>query len=437
MTDWDDLFASTAPATKKRGKRASCLDCGLDATCSSPKMKAHGKGKKSVVWVGEAPGEVEDETGRQWQGKVGKALRRTLLDYDFDLFEDAVCINAVNCRPPSNRAPSPQEIACCRSRVMEVIRDANPQLVILAGAAAVESVIAERLPGGGKIAMTQWRGWTIPDRDLNAWVCPIFHPSYVQRSLSDDMEQVETVYLQDIERALSKLGKFPHPKDERNCIEIIMDEDGIYKALGQLMENEPEYLAFDYETTGLKPYAEGHKIICASLAWAKNRAISFPMPKKGRNLNRLLRLLEHPRINKIAQNMQFEWTWTKQLYNIDVEPWAWDTMIASHILDNRKKVTGLKFQAYVQFGVADYNSEIQPYLVGVEKSINAFNRITDLVDKVPHGEKKLLTYCGMDALLEYRLAMKQMKRVIEPDTRQFNEDYEKTIGRTRMHEGGK
>jgi hypothetical protein len=289
--------------------------------------------------------------------------------------------------------------------------------------------------------MGLWRGWTIPDRELQAWVCPVFHQSYVERSNSDDMPQVETVYLQDLERALGCLErKFPTPQDERECIEVIMGPDEIGEALSIILKEEPEFLAFDYETTGLKPYAPKHKIVCVSLAWDKNRAISFPMPKEGKNLSRLLRLLEHPRIKKIAQNMQFEWTWTKHLYDVSVEPWAWDTMLASHILDNRRGVTGLKFQAYAQFGVADYNSKIQPFLEGVGKSINAHNRVLDLINKEPNGEKRLLTYCGMDALLEFRLAMKQMKRVVEPevpDKDMWNEHVRPFIPRTRMHEGGK
>jgi uracil-DNA glycosylase len=462
MPNWNNLFSSTtAPAKKGKSKRMSCLDCGLDQGCNSSKMKAHGKGNKSVVWVGEAPGEVEDETGRQWQGKVGKALRRTLLKYDFDLFEDAVCINSINCRPPDNRAPSPQEIACCRSNVMSVINEVKPELIVLAGASAVESVVGSRISDNKEIKMGLWRGWTIPDRELQAWVCPVFHQSYVERSNSDDMPQVETVYLQDLERALGCLErKFPTPRDERECIQILMDEDEIRTALKKLMEDEPEFLAFDYETTGLKPYAPKHKIVCVSLAWDKNHAVSFPMPKEGKNLSRLLRILEHPRIKKIAQNMQFEWTWTKHLYDVSVEPWAWDTMLATHILDNRRGVTGLKFQAYAQFGVADYNSKIQPFLEGVGKSINAHNRVMDLINKEPNGEKRLLTYCGMDALLEFRLAMKQMRRVVKsfdeqmavasglpirfitgkpevPDKDMWNEHIHPLVPRTRMHEGGK
>jgi len=453
--DWSDLFDGKAPAQPmKRGRKKSketCSTCGLDQGCHTVNMKPHGKNKLDVVWVGEAPGEAEDELGKQWQGRVGRSLRKTLSEkFDFDLFRDAICINSVNCRPPNNDTPDNQQIACCRKNVMKLIHKVKPKLIVTAGACATTSVIGDRWPK--KIYLNRWRGFTIPDRDLGAWVCPVFHQSYIERT-KRDMPQVESIYLQDLERALDCLDRdFPRYQNEKDCIDILFDEHEIAARLVDILRDKPEQIAFDYETTGLKPYAKGHKIVCIGIATSKNRGFVFPMPrKKSRNFSRLVKILQHPDIPKMAHNIQYEDTWSRVLLGTTVRPWLWDSMVAAHIQDNRKGITGLKFQSFVQFGIADYASEITPFLEGTSKGkgINKFNKIMDLINKEPHGEEKLMMYCGMDALLEYRLAMMQMKAVKSKRAAEWDK-YDEVITkgalkrmakefeyRTEMHFGGK
>jgi hypothetical protein len=109
--------------------------------------------------------------------------------------------------------------------------------------------------------------------------------------------------------------------------------------------------------------------------------------------------------------MKFEWTWTLNKLNIEITDFCWDTMLAAHVIDNRPYITSIKFLAYIYFGVIDYNSEIEPYLKGVdEKNANSMNRILELT-KTEAGRTKLLTYCGMDSIFEYRAAMKQMEEL--------------------------
>jgi hypothetical protein len=94
-----------------------------------------------------------------------------------------------------------------------------------------------------------------------------------------------------------------------------------------------------------------------------------------------------------------------------MQNWYWDPMLATHILDNRSDITALKFQAFVQFGVADYDSAVHPFLEAVEKKNgNAVNRIDELI-KTVDGQRKLLIYNGLDSIYEYMLAMKQMDQL--------------------------
>lgn len=391
----------TQSNSRPDGKTYSCASCGLYHYVLSPRMEPFGKFEKKILNVGEAPGEMEDRRGKQWQGKVGRRLQKEYQQLGYDLFGDCLNINAINCRPTTksgaNRAPSPYEVACCRSRVLKVIQEHKPKVIIALGGQAVTSLLGHRWKKdlGG---IMKWRGWTIPDRDLNAWLCPVWHPSYVERQAS---REVDTIWRQDLRRALSMSNApFPQYTDEKEQVEIIDSPASL--------DPFPDLVAFDYETTGLKPHAPGHRIVCAAVAYNEECAQVFMMPRTKSQRKQFTNLLRAKDIRKMAHNMKFEEAWSVVRLRQSVKNWYWDSMLAAHILDNRPGITGLKFQTYVNFGVVDYDSEISPYLKAKDsKNANAFNQILKLI-KTKQGREKLMTYCGLDALYEYKLAMRQM-----------------------------
>lgn len=383
------------------GKTMSCASCGLYRYVLSPRMKPFGNFKKRILNIGEAPGETEDQKGRQWQGKVGRRLQRAYRSLGIDLFEDCLNINSINCRPTdtkgNNREPTPQEINCCRSRVLKVIEEYKPNVIVLLGNTAVMSLLGHRWKKdlGG---IMKWRGWTIPDRDFKAWICPVFHPSFVERS---DAEEVNVIWLKDLEQAIAKARQpFPIFEDDSQCIEIIEAKDLVITS---------KIAAFDYETTGIKPHKEGHRIACASVCQNDKHVQVFVMPQTRKERQPFIQLLSNPHIKKMAHNMKFEHAWSLVRLRTEVQGWWWDSMLAAHIMDNRPGVTGLKFQSYVNFGVVDYSSEIEPYLKSKEsKNANGMNRVLELLQDTDK-KQKLLEYCALDSLYEYRLAMKQME----------------------------
>lgn len=405
------FFTKEQTRSKSRpdGKTYSCASCNLYQYVLTPRMTSFGNFKKGILNIGEAPGQVEDEKGRQWQGKVGRNLQRAYKKLGIDLFEDCLNINAVNCRPPKNREPSDYEIACCRSRVLKLIEQYQPRVIVLFGNAAIKSVIGHRWKKdlGG---IMKWRGWTIPDRGFNAWICPVFHPSYVDRN--EGFPEVSTIWKQDLEQALSMADKpLPSFQDDNQNIEFVETQEDLQHILQKIsIGQEGELAFFDYETTGLKPHAKGHRIVCCAIATDPHHAYAFMMPTKKRQRTYLARFLASNEVGKGAANMKFEHAWSQVRLGCTVRPWVWDTMQAAHILDNRPGITSLKFQAYVHLGIIDYDSHIEPYLRARDvKSGNSMNKIFDFIDKF--GEKELLTYCGLDALYEYQIGMMQMEKL--------------------------
>lgn len=389
----------TESRSRPDGKTYSCVACGLYRTCHSPRMEPFGEGRKGILCVGEAPGEVEDSRGRPWQGKTGRRLKRALATVGVDLFEDCWSVNAVNCRPQDNARPTNFQIDCCRSVLNErALRKLAPEVIILLGNAALYSFLGHRWPRDlGSIS--KWRGWTAPDRDYTAWVCPVFHPSYVERA---DAREVDTIWHQDLARIANVVGK-NLPRWSEPTINIVDSPD-------ELRSLKPDQLAFDYETTGLKPHATGHRIVCAAVSPNPDEAVAFMMPTRRSERTEFTRLLTDPRIGKMAHNLKFEDTWSAVRLRTTVCGWSWDSMLAAHLLDNRQGVTSLKFQTYVNLGVVDYESEVSPYLGSVGKGGNAFNRIDELLSR-PGGRDTLLRYCALDAVYEHRLALLQQKQI--------------------------
>lgn len=385
------------------GKTLSCFSCGLFKKCLSPKMPPYGNFKKKILNIGEAPGEVEDRSGKPFQGVTGTLLRKMYRNLGIDLFEDCLNINAVHCRPVEageNREPTNYEIECCRKTTLQTIYEYKPKVIVLLGNSAVYSIIGHRWKKdlGG---ITKWRGWSIPDRDMAAWICPTFHPSYVERAEASD---VELIWKQDLQQAI-ECSKTPLPPYVEPTIEEIKD-------LSVLNTITSGMIAFDYETTGLKPHAEGHRIVCCSIANSENHAYVFMMPLSKIERKPFTDLLANPNVSKIAHNMKYEEAWSFVRLKQPVENWYWDTMQATHILDNRVGVTSLKFQAYVQFGIVDYASALDFYLKPKTiEGANDKNKIFELL-QTPDGKKKLLKYCGLDAIYEYRLAMKQLENFL-------------------------
>jgi uracil-DNA glycosylase family 4 len=387
--------------TPKSKQNLSCITCKLrDGDVLSPKMEAYGEGKKGILIIGEAPGQVEDRKGLPWQGGTGRLLQRTLAKLGIDLFEDCVCVNAVNCRPPNNRTPKAKEIDCCREVIVRhVYRQFQPHIIVPLGTVALQSFLSPRWPTnlGG---ISQWHGFIIPDRDYNAWVVPTFHPSYIARM---DSREANTVWEKDL-APLSGLVDVEVPKYIEPKIHYLQDLSVLEK-----LQEAPE-IAFDYETTGLKAQRKGHRIVCVSVAINMKEVYVFMLPETKVGRKPFIDLLTNPSIGKMAHNMKFEHSWTYHRLGVEIKNWQWDSMIAAHMLDNRSGVTGLKFQTYANFGVVDYSSEITPYLRKREEGGNGMNGIYELLEE-EGGKEKLLKYCALDSHYQYMLSRIQMAQL--------------------------
>lgn len=293
--------------------------------------------------------------------------------------------------------------------MLSVIEKHKPTMILLWGGTALYSVIGGRWKKDLD-TIEKWRGHQIPDQELKAYICPLLSP---QTIIYNKLGVEELITNQDLAKAVAKLSA-PFPVYKAPTI-ITLDSFVPTPMTEKHIERierigAGHLVTIDYETTGLKPHRAGHKTICMSLAVDADTVYVFPI-KNNRMPAIIQRILKNPKIGKIAHNLKYEHNWTHTVHGFDIKGWRFDTMQASHIIDNRTGTTGLKFQTYVELGVIDYDSEVSPYLHGKEDHANAFNGIEEAVSRglLP----KIMEYCALDSINTHRLAMKWMPYFFE------------------------
>jgi uracil-DNA glycosylase family 4 len=120
----------------------SCRRCLL---CEGRKNTVPGEGSPTarLLFVGEGPGQTEDETGRPFVGRAGELLTQIIESVGLKR-EDVFICNAVKCRPPQNRKPLPDEMAACRPFLERQIDLVKPAVIVALGASAAEALLASR-----------------------------------------------------------------------------------------------------------------------------------------------------------------------------------------------------------------------------------------------------------------------------------------------------
>lgn len=145
----------------------ACRKCPLYKFAKNP-VPGAGSERASVMFVGEGPGEKEDEQGVPFVGSAGKLLDELLSSIDLKR-EEVYIANVVKHRPPGNRDPKPEETEACWPYLTKQIEIIQPKLIVCLG----RHSLARFLPNVGPISQLHGRAFK---RGGQAYMA-LYHPA--------------------------------------------------------------------------------------------------------------------------------------------------------------------------------------------------------------------------------------------------------------------
>lgn len=145
-------------------------------------VHTEGNRKARLMFVGEAPGADEDAQARPFVGRAGQLLTKIIEAIGFKR-EDVLIGNINRCRPPANRAPTPEEVSMCKPFLLREIAAARPDVIVVMGNTAMRNLLEI------KEGITRVRGQFQNYKGVK--VMPTFHPAYLLRDPSKKRETWE------------------------------------------------------------------------------------------------------------------------------------------------------------------------------------------------------------------------------------------------------
>lgn len=196
-----------------RATAVACTKCRL-AEGRTQVVFGDGNPQADVVFVGEAPGQREDEQGVPFVGPSGKLLDRLLGEIGLER-SDAYIANVVKCRPPKNRDPRPDEIDACKGYLREQLRFIDPKVVVTLGNFS-SKLLLNTETGITRLRGTAYEWW-------GRYLVPTFHPAAALRGSAQVLEDMRFDFGL-IRDAIS--GSLPtHTDDTETDADVTPEED--------------------------------------------------------------------------------------------------------------------------------------------------------------------------------------------------------------------
>ena len=174
---------------KLREVALKCTLCDELASTRTKVVFGAGNIKAELMFIGEAPGQDEDEQGLPFVGRAGQLL--TKIIESIGLSRDSVFIaNVLKCRPPGNRPPKPDEIKNCRPYLEKQIELLKPKIICALGTFAAQTLLKSEEPIG------KLRGRFIDFVPGTKVLCT-YHPAYLlrnpgeKRTVWEDMKKIK------------------------------------------------------------------------------------------------------------------------------------------------------------------------------------------------------------------------------------------------------
>lgn len=372
---------------------ARCEDCTLKGRPFTPIYLPEANGFRTrykCLFVGQAPGQVESDSGRPFTGPAGKQHFSCLMQAGLSQLEYPHT-NTCACWPPRDstgrdRKPSTLETACCLSRLTAEIQELKPKLIVALGEPAMKTLT-------GLTGIKKHMGQFADLAQSFDWECKVLcalHPSFVMQSRQWIPSQVKTYEL---------ISAFFQGRLKREReLNLILDPS---KEELQAFLSEETLYACDTETTGLDTLGSDD-ILGHSFAKNGSEACALYYVHDDPRWEVVCDFLKDPKRTKCWQNGPFDTEFIRSQGVID-EGYVFDTMLAQQLLQS-------DLPADLDFLRTMY-TDIKPY----KPTKKQYKRLLNL------GKDRVLELAALDALTTYAVMEEQQKLLGEKQMKLMHE----------------
>lgn len=150
-------------------------------------VPGEGNPDAQILFIGEAPGAKENETGRPFVGAAGKFLEEMLNSIGLER-SDVFIANIIKYQPPGNRDPLPEEISFQLPFLQKQIAIIQPKLICFLGRHSKSALLPDSEP------ISQVHGQMVIKDGQN--YLPLYHPAAalynggMRQTLLDDFQKI-------------------------------------------------------------------------------------------------------------------------------------------------------------------------------------------------------------------------------------------------------
>lgn len=187
----------------------TCTKCDLHKERKNA-VPGEGPIDSKIMFVGEGPGQNEDEQGRPFVGAAGKFLTELLESIGLKR-SDVFITNIVKCRPPNNRAPKKIEIEACNPYLQSQIRLINPRIVCALGTPAITTLM------GDEYSASRFHGKAVTKGEFA--ILAMYHPAAAlyDASLKETILQDFQILKQLLDKQEPSISNLQHKSSEPNA----------------------------------------------------------------------------------------------------------------------------------------------------------------------------------------------------------------------------
>lgn len=346
-------------------------------------VPSEGPDDAKIMFVGEAPGEEEEDRKRPFIGRAGQFLERSLSRVGLQR-KDVFLTNLCRYRPQGNKFEfclNTQQLEEGLALLKREIEEINPNVIVALGNWPMWFLTGcgrKGKPGG----ISYWRGSLMPCTLVeNYKVLITYHPAFLIRP--DGYELRPIFQYVDLPRAVEESSdkEIKYPQYDE-FIDPPFDE---LVTIAQEM-CQAEWVAVDIETFS------NERLACIGFADSPRRALCLTYRNESINWPIAQEILASP-AKKIFQFGFYDTLFLHHFYEWEVRNWEFDTFLAAnHLMPGFPKKLDFLASIYTRF----------PYYKEDRKDW-----------KVKGDIEILWKYNCKDVIATYEIAMKQMEELRE------------------------